>query len=176
MQGPAVLETERLVLRRSRESDAPSMLAYCSDPIVMRFMHFRAHATINEVYGFLESCAERWASGDEYCWVVTVKPDDSSIGHIAIRVHPCDASFGYLFRKESWGFGFATEAARAVVQTAFSNPAVSRVWATCDVDNVRSTRVLQKVGLELEERRHLATIRPNISTTPRDELLYSRSR
>lgn len=58
--------------------------------------------------------------------------------------------FGYAFNKRYWDQGYATEASRAVLHVAFSVLQLHRVWATCDVRNVASWRVLEKLGMRRE--------------------------
>ena len=85
-------------------------------------------------------------------------------------------NIGYVLAQPYWGQGLMTEAARAVVEFAFADPRVFRVWAVCDVDNARSARVLEKVGMTREGVLRRWTVHPNISPDPRDVLCYSRVR
>jgi RimJ/RimL family protein N-acetyltransferase len=58
--------------------------------------------------------------------------------------------FGYSFHRDAWGQGFATEAARALVDIAFRDLGAHRVFATCDPRNVGSWRVMEKLGMRRE--------------------------
>jgi len=60
------------------------------------------------------------------------------------------------------------EAAQAVVEWALAQPSIYRVWAVCDVDNLASARVLEKIGMQREGLLHRHIIHPNISAAPRD--------
>jgi RimJ/RimL family protein N-acetyltransferase len=53
---------------------------------------------------------------------------------------------------------------------------VHRVWATCDVDNPRSARVLEKAGLSREAVLRAWGVRPNVSPEPRDMFMYAKVR
>jgi RimJ/RimL family protein N-acetyltransferase len=55
-----------------------------------------------------------------------------------------------MLAREAWGHGYATETARALVRAAFDQLSASRVYATCDVANRASARVLEKAGLRRE--------------------------
>jgi [ribosomal protein S5]-alanine N-acetyltransferase len=68
------------------------------------------------------------------------------------------------------------EAIDAVVDWAFTQPWVSRVWAACDVENHSSARVLEKTGFSREGILAQFSIHPNISLDPRDCYAYTRSR
>ncbi len=73
-----------------------------------------------------------------------------------------------------WGQGIMTEAARAVVQWAWSQSEIYRIWAVGDVENVASARVLEKVGMQHEGILRRFINHPNISDTPRDCHCYAR--
>ena len=64
----------------------------------------------------------------------------------------------------------------AVVPWWLSQPGTFRVWATTDVENRASARVLEKAGFELEGTLRRWDVHPNLSSAPRDALCYSRVR
>jgi len=172
-QVPEIFTTERLLIRRPLLSDAAAIYEYASDPEVTRYMDWRTHIDIRDSVTFLEACAPRWESGQEFCWVITVKPDERAVGVVACRVQGHTADFGYALNRQSWGQGYATEAARTVTAWAMSLPGVYRVWATCDTENVASVRVLEKTGLVLEGRLRRSMIRPNLAEKPRDTFVFA---
>ena len=174
IQVPEIFTTERLVMRRPLLSDAVDIYEYASDPEVARYMAWRTHSDIRESVAFLETCAPAWESGQEFCWVVIIKPEDRAVGAIACRVRGHAVDFGYALSREVWGQGYATEAARAVVTWAMSLPGVYRVWATCDTENLASVRVLEKTGLSLEGTLRRSMIRLNLSEKPRDIFVYAK--
>ena len=65
------------------------------------------------------------------------------------------------------------EAVSGLIQWAFAQPEIFRVWATCDVDNVASARLLESVGMQLEGTLCAWILHPNVSDTPRDCLCYA---
>jgi RimJ/RimL family protein N-acetyltransferase len=65
------------------------------------------------------------------------------------------------------------EAAQFVVRWALSRSDVYRVWATCDVENVASARLLESVGMQREGVLRRWIVHPNISKDPRDALCYA---
>jgi|SRR5581483_6489129 len=170
---PEILTTERLVLRRPALTDATDIYAYAHDPEVTRYMVWLTHREITESIAFLETCGPRWEAGEEYCWAITITPEDHAIGMIGCRVREYDADFGYVLNRECWGRGYATEAAQAVVTWLKSLSGICRIWATCDTENLASVRVLEKVGLSYEGRLRRSTIRPNVSSTPRDTFVFA---
>jgi RimJ/RimL family protein N-acetyltransferase len=66
-----------------------------------------------------------------------------------------------------------SEALQSVLQWALAQPEIFRVWATCDIDNLASARVLERVGMEREGVLRRWLVHPNISEVPRDCLCYS---
>ena len=58
-----------------------------------------------------------------------------------------EADLGFIFAKDVWGMGYATEAARAMVDAGFGQLRPTRIFSTCDIANAASARVLKKAGL-----------------------------
>lgn len=170
---PNLLITDRLILRRPTLTDAAAIFEFGRDPDVTRYMDWQTHTDIQDALAFLERCAPQWEAGDEFCWAITIKPEDRAIGTIACRVEGTMADFGYVLNRAYWQQGYATEAAKAVVSWVMSLPEIDRVWATCDTENVASARVLAKAGLLCEKTLRGAMVRPNLSPNPRDAFLFA---
>jgi RimJ/RimL family protein N-acetyltransferase len=173
---PEVIDLQRLRLRRPRLSDALAIFEYASDPEVARYAEWPIGNTVGSVTDRLRRREAEWTSGAEFHWVLTLPPEDRAIGAIACSVSGHTAEFGFLLNRRFWRLGYATEAARAVVEWVFSVPSIWRLSATCDVENVASARVLEKAGLIREGTLRRAIVRPNISNEPRDAFLYSKIR
>jgi len=171
---PDVITTARLVLRRPQPADARAKYDYSRDPEVARYMDWVPHADLDSALAVVERAAIRWESGEEYSWTITVKPTDSAAGSIGCHVQGHAVELGFVLAKPYWGQGFATEAAKAVFAWAASCDEVCRIWATCDVENTASTRVLAKLGMVQEGLLRRGAIRPNLAPgIPRDALIYS---
>jgi RimJ/RimL family protein N-acetyltransferase len=173
---PEVIETKRLRLRRPRLSDTASIFEYASDPEVARYADWPICRTIDSVVQTLSRRDEEWTSATEFYWVMALPPEDHAIGALSCCVSRHSAEFGFVLNQRFWRNGYATEASRAIVGWVFSLPFTWRLWATCDVENVASARVLEKSGLSLEGKLRRAVVRPNLSDEPRDALLYSKVR
>jgi len=173
---PEVMDLRRLRLRRPRLSDAPAIFEYANDPEVTRYADWPRSTSIVAVEERLRNRDDEWHSGAEFNWIMTVPPDDRAIGGIACTISGHAAEFGYLVARRLWRNGYATEAACAIVEWIFSLPSIWRLSATCDVENLASTRVLEKAGLTREAILRRAIVRPNLSREPRDAFLYSRVR
>jgi [ribosomal protein S5]-alanine N-acetyltransferase len=122
------------------------VFGYAGASAPTRFMPFARHRSVADSVGFAERCEAVWIAGAAYPWAVLEKATGRFLGVIELRLSPPRADFGYIFREDSWGQGFATEAASAVVGWAIAQPSIFRVWATCHPDNSASAAVLRKVG------------------------------
>ncbi|MGR8921843.1 MAG: GNAT family N-acetyltransferase [Gammaproteobacteria bacterium] len=171
-----MLSTARLLLRRPVPADAPAMFEYGADEAVTRWLDWPRRTDIGEVSAFIERCATRWTAGEEYYWVVTERGDDTAIGAVSSQVAGADADVGFLLSQRCWGRGIATEAAAAVVDWLWAQPALKRLVAVCATENHASARVLEKLGLA---RRGVAPgllACPNLSGTPLDAIVFARER
>jgi [ribosomal protein S5]-alanine N-acetyltransferase len=173
---PETFELARLRLRRPKLSDADALFAIGCDPEVARYADWPLSTERGPGLERLRQRAELWESGAEYYWVITLAHDDRAIGAVSTRVARHAADVGYLLDRRHWGNGYATEAARAIVDWALSTPSIERVWATCDTENVASARVLEKAGMKREGTLRRAIVRPNLSNEPRDAFIYARVR
>lgn len=175
-QPPEVIDLQRLRLRRPRLSDASAIFEYAGDPEVARYAVWPVSSNVESVIELLHGRESAWNVGAEFYWVITLPSKDEAIGAIACSVSGHAAEFGFLLNRLFWSKGYATEASRAIVQWIFSVPAVWRLSATCDVENVASARVLEKAGLTREGILRRAIVRPNLSSEPRDAFVYSKVR
>lgn len=166
--------TKRLTLRPPVLADADAVFHnYAQDPEVTRFLVWRPHVDVAETESFLESCLERWNSGEELTWVITLHGSDEAIGMVAVRPDGHIAEIGYVLARSYWDQGLMTESVRRVKEWLCGSPEIYRVWATCDVENLSSARVLEKVGMQREGVLRRWMVRPNISAEPRDCLVYA---
>lgn len=85
-------------------------------------------------------------------WAVTCSGDDRAVGFVAAGVRRAGVvEVGYLFARDTWGRGIATEAVSAVLTQLFAE-GTRRVFADTDPDNVHSIRLLERLGFTLEGR------------------------
>ena len=146
-----VLDTSRLSLRPPTLADAEGISEYGMDPDVSRYVTWPRHRSAADAVAYLKYAIEAAEKGHELTWVITLRSSHDVIGATSLRVQgPHRVELGYALRRSSWGQGFATETGRAVVEWALSQPNIHRVWAVCDVENLASAKVLEKVGMERE--------------------------
>ena len=175
MYPPQQFETDRLILRLPRRDDAPAMFAnYAQDAEVTRYLTWRPHKSIEETYSILDLIQKLWRDGEAFSYAITLKGNESIIGMIAIHADGFKVSLGYVLACPQWGKGYMSEAARAVTDWLLRQPDIYCVFATCDVNNPASAKVMEKAGMKYEGllRRHM--LHPNVSDEPRDCLMYAR--
>jgi [ribosomal protein S5]-alanine N-acetyltransferase len=169
-----VLETRRLRLRLPMLEDAAGVATYASDPYVSRYVSWPTHRSLADAEAFLKYAIGAIETGHEHNWVIVERATSSVAGTVGLRVQGHRMELGYALARRWWGQGFATEAAEAVVAWALAQPTVHRVWAVCDVDNVASARVLEKIGMRREGRLANWAVLPNLGGAPRDCWCYAR--
>jgi ribosomal-protein-alanine N-acetyltransferase len=174
LQPHSTWETERLIAKPLTTADAEVCFTqYTRDPVISKYMTWRPHRDIGETTAFLQRCEKAWADGAAFPWSLWRKDDGGFVGSIEARVHPPAVDLGYLLVQRWWRQGLMTEALRPVIAWAFTRPEIHRVWATCDIENEASARVLERVGMQREGILRRWLIHPNVSDIPRDCYCYS---
>lgn len=173
---PPTLATDRLLFRRPTLDDAEVIYAgWATDPQCTRYLMWRPHTAVEQTREFLQRVIADEDPIVGHPWLVSTR-DGEVIGMIDLRPGAAGAETGYVFRRSAWGQGYGTEALRAVIAAGFAAPGIHRVWATCDVENRASARVLEKAGMSREGllRRYIS--HPNVSDEPRDSYLFAATR
>lgn len=172
---PRTLVSARLALRPPVAADAPALYACAGDPAVTRFLDWPTHEVIDDTHALIADIAWGWDAGDDYCWVLEQASDQPVIGTVGCQFDAHGAQIGYVIARDGWGRGLATEAAQAVFDAARGIDDVYRFWATCDIDNRASMRVLEKIGMHREAVLKRWSERPNLDTSgvPRDVVVYA---
>jgi RimJ/RimL family protein N-acetyltransferase len=88
-------------------------------------------------------------------WKVVLKGTDAFIGYILVKPLNISSEFpdvnnieiGWRFKQESWGQGYATEAAKAVAEKVIEQKDIKILSATADASNAASIRIMEKLGM-----------------------------
>ena len=173
---PESFATARLHLRKPLPEDAPLIFAaYAQDPEVTRYLTFRPHRDLSDTGKAIERFTEGWRSGRSFCWLIFTRNDGELVGAIAAREDQ-GINLGYLLARPFWGRGLMSEALSAIVEWAFTQSSVFRVWAVCDLENEASARLLERNGFHQEGILRGWSLHPNISEEPRDCYCYAKTR
>ena len=144
------LRTPRVLLRRWQEQDRAPFAAMNADPVVME--HFPATLTRADSDALVDRIEAHFDEHGYGLWAVEV--DGAFVGFTGLVWQTYEASFtpalevGWRLARSAWGHGYATEAARAALTRGLE--AVDSVISTTAVTNVRSQRVMQRLGMRLE--------------------------
>jgi len=138
-------------LRAWREGDAPALSTHADNVNVWRWM------SDGFPHPYTLAIAEHWVrdghvdfGGDN--WAIAC--GDEAVGGCGI--HPgtaqfrCNAEVGWWLAEAHWGRGVVTRVAAALVERAFADPQITRVFAPVHAGNLRSMRVAEKNGFRLE--------------------------
>ena len=141
--------TARLTLRDFVPDDFIAIHTYASDPAVTRFM-FHGARTPEDTREYLNRMIASQRDDPRLIWElgVVVTAANRLVGACDLTCNGRgEGDLGFIFSRDVWGTGYATEAARTMVRVGFEQLGLSRIVATCDVANAPSARVLEKAGL-----------------------------
>jgi RimJ/RimL family protein N-acetyltransferase len=177
MKGPQTLHTSRLILRKPTSGDAEAILTrYASDPEVTRYLSWSTHRTIADTHAFL--C---WSDADWDLWpagsyLAFSRLDGQLLGSTGLSFKSgTSAAAGYVFAKNAWGHGYATESLQAMVTLARSL-GLPQLESICHVDHRPSARVMEKCDFQLQGTLPHHTVFPNLDPHVKmDVLQYIRT-
>lgn len=156
------VETERLLLRKMTLDDAEDMFEYASNPEVAKYTTWNAHQSIKDSKFFLETVVERYKNRQITDWGIVHKEDGKLIGTCGFVEWPLAhnrAEIGYALSQKYWRQGYTSEAVGAIIKFGFQTMNLNRIEARCEVENIASARVMEKVGMQFEGilRQHIFT-------------------
>jgi RimJ/RimL family protein N-acetyltransferase len=151
---PVVLDGVSVLLREFRSSDARAAYRWVSDPEAVRYVPLGPLDELGAVEYVEQLISEaKREPRDAYTLAIVERATGEVVGSVALgidsRAHR-RAELGYILQRDRWGRGYASEAAAMVVDFAFEQLGINRVWAVCDPENPASTRVLEHCGMACE--------------------------
>ena len=152
--GTQTIETPRLILRRFVIVDAEEIYSnWCCDYEVTKFLTWCPHQNVEVTKSILNEWIPMYENGDYFNWVMELKETGRIIGNISvvrIREDIESADIGYCMSRAYWGNGLMPEALKAVMDYLFDVVGINRIAASHDVNNPKSGRVMDKVGMKQE--------------------------
>jgi len=144
------LQTSRLLLREVNSDDAFDIFEFASDRQVTKYTFWNTHRSIEDTGKFISFLK----SFDIIAWAIVLKETEQVIGycffHSLERDHKkAEISFG--ISREHWDQGYATEAVREVLSYGFTKVGLRRIEGTCMLENLASSRVMEKLGMKFEK-------------------------
>lgn len=174
LKAPELIETERLRLRRPRQSDAQAIFStFASDPEVTRYLSWPTHRSVTDTLAFLSLSDEEWQRWPAGPYLVLSHEEgrpDKLLGSTGLSYkNPVRAVTGYVFAREAWGQGYATEALLAMVGVA-RQTGVERLDAICHAGHTPSAHVLEKCGFTRDEVRREHFVFPNLKPQKKSDV------
>lgn len=147
------IETDRLILRPYRATDLPDIQRYAVRPTFYRYLPIPAQ-TPETVAAFLDDrLADQKHGRGDHCLAIELKARQIAIGGIRLGVQKDmnrQADLGFALDADHQGRGYMTEAVRRIIRFGFEDLELHRIWATADVRNERSWRVMKRCGMSRE--------------------------
>jgi [ribosomal protein S5]-alanine N-acetyltransferase len=153
MKKRRVLKTKRLILRPFKLSDAKSVQQKAGKKEI-------AKTTLNIPHPYPDGVAEEWISthqskfesGELVNYAITLKETGELIGAVGLVVTKKfnHAELGYWIDKSYWGEGYATEAAKALLDYGFNTHKLYKIFAELMTKNPASGKVVKKLGMKKE--------------------------
>ena len=150
-----LLSTERLVLRPVTADDHAALLAHWTQPDVRRFLFDGAAPSAAEVAETIEESIGDFAARGFGIWLIELdtaaRLDSTAAGLVGTAgLRPLGGSgleIFYSLAPGAWGHGYATEAARAVVEYGLGPLGLPEVLAEVDEGNAPSVAVVKRLGM-----------------------------
>lgn len=168
------IKTKRLLLRPLNIADLNTVHEYASDYENTRYMMYFPKETTEETADFLSCVTDEWEKSEPTFYEFAILLDGQHIG--AVSVYLSDekrevGELGWILNKKYQNMGYATEAARAVMDFALITLRLKKIIAQCDYRNIPSRRLMEKIGLKLESDNGIRTYIKRNETAR--ELTYS---
>ena len=148
---PPEIKTERLLLRRWRDTDRDAFAAICADRRVMEFFpSIQTREQSDAVIDRLNSHIDRYGFG---FWALEERESGAFLGFTGLSNVGFDAHFapaveiGWRLAHRFWGNGYASEAARASLAWGFGTLQLAQIVSFAALANMRSRRVMERIGM-----------------------------
>jgi RimJ/RimL family protein N-acetyltransferase len=151
-QPPPRLETERLVLRALTEDDLEAYAAITADPEVMRYIGAGQVLEEGQAWREIATHLGHWRLRGYGQWALERRDDGRMIGRAGLW-NPAGwpgLEVGWMLARDTWGSGYATEAAEAAVAWAWRDLEAASLISLIHPENARSRRVAERLGMHRE--------------------------
>ncbi|RZK19469.1 MAG: N-acetyltransferase [Pedobacter sp.] len=149
------IETERLILRELKNTDANGMFEMDSDSLVHQFLGNKPVLSIDQSIADIAFIQAQYIENGIGRWAVIEKDSNQFIGWSGLKLiketnnnHSNYYDIGYRFIRKFWGKGYATESAQAALNYGFRTLQLAQIIGIADIENHNSVKVLEKLGLK----------------------------
>lgn len=148
------VETARLLLRPFRADDAQAFADYRSDPQVALYQGWNAPFSLDQARDFIGNMERAcpWAPGEWHQVAIELRAPGILIGDVGVHVlkDGRQGEIGFTLAAEHQDKGYALEAVSRIIDYMVRELGLHRVQANCDPRNVRSVRLLERLGMRRE--------------------------
>ncbi|MDC9721824.1 MAG: GNAT family N-acetyltransferase [Urechidicola sp.] len=148
-----VLESERLIFRAYKKSDAPMVFSIRTDKRVMEYMDAIIPTEVKDSEKRIENIQKYFVNKEGITWVIVEKKSNEMIGDIGIWKFDRKnnrGEIGYLLRPEFWRKGYMKEAMNTLIRFGFNELKLHSIEANVNTENENSKQLLLSVGFKLE--------------------------
>jgi len=144
-----ILETDRLLLRDITMDDLEDMYTLHSDPLVQKYTGEPIVDSIEKMSQAIEARLENTKKQGYSRWATLIKDTQEFIGWSGLAYLPefDVVDLGYRFMPQYWGKGYATEAAKAILQYGFKTLGLEEIFAIALKEHKATMRVMEKSGM-----------------------------
>jgi RimJ/RimL family protein N-acetyltransferase len=147
----SILQTERLTLRAWENKDLLACIEMNLDKEVMKY--FLAVLTKEQSIEFYDRVQKHFLENGFGLYVVENTSTKEFLGYTGFMIANFEASFtpcveiGWRFKKQYWGKGYATEAAKACLQYGFDTLGFDKIYSFTAIPNIKSENVMKRIGM-----------------------------
>ena len=154
-----ILETDRLILRELKLSDADAFFAMDNNPNVHKYLWNKPIYKIEETYEIIELVRKQYLENKIGRFAMISKETNEFIGWAGLKYNTEIVNnkinfydIGYRLDERFWGKGFASEASFAWLKYAFETMKIQIMEAAAHSENIASNKILQKIGMQITEQ------------------------
>lgn len=154
-----ILETDRLILRELKSSDAEAFFAMDHNPKVHQYLWNKPVQKIEETIEVITFVRQQYVDNGIGRFAIILKQTNEFIGWAGLKYNTEEVNhkinfydIGYRLDEKFWGKGYASEASFAWLKYAFETMNIKTIEAAAHAENLASNRILQKMGMQITEQ------------------------
>ena len=162
-----------VLIRKFTLDDAESTFVYSSDFENTHYMLMVPHQSIEETRAFLVKCIQEYEKEYPEYMSFAVTLDGQHIGEVFAYLSEKEADIGWLIDKRYWGNGYASAAAKMLIEYIKTDLHRTDIVAYCDARNIPSQKVMQKIGMEFAGSNGIRTYEKDVEDWEEVKYVYS---
>jgi RimJ/RimL family protein N-acetyltransferase len=144
-----ILETERLMLRYPKLTDAAQIITAVKSPQFSDQLPLKELNTERKIIGWLKKLQKGWVAAQVFSWIIEEREFRHIVGQTTLSKLQDDLwALAFWINPDDWGKGYATEGAEQLITFGFETIYAKKIWAGAGKWNRASCRVLEKIGME----------------------------